>query len=98
MSTPEAKVKEALKKHLRRAGVYYFMPVQTGYGATTLDFLTCLRGVFVAYECKAEGKKLTPRQELVARQITAAGGAAYKVTLQNDRLDFELCGLIDNAD
>jgi hypothetical protein len=97
MGTPESKVKAKLKQLLRDKGRYWFMPVQTGYGSTTLDFLVCSDdGHFVAYECKAEGRKLTPRQELVARQITNAGGDAYKVTLVNGELEFELCGLTKN--
>ena len=92
MSTPEAKVKAALKKWLGPK-TYWFMPVQTGYGASTLDFLVCLDGKFVAYECKAAGRDLTPRQLLVARQIWAAGGSAFRVTLDNRGLVFEPCGL-----
>ena len=69
------------------------MPVQTGMGATSLDFLACQLGEFVAYECKARGKKMTPRQELVARQINAAGGKVYLVTLDEDgELEFKRCG------
>src|SRR6516164_5464332 len=78
---PEFKVKAKLKEHLRKQGAYWFMPVQTGYGSTSLDFLACFVGEFVAYECKARGGKLTPRQELVARQINAAGGHVFVVTL-----------------
>jgi len=65
------------------------MPVQTGYGATSLDFLCCSLGEFVAHECKARGGKLTPRQQLVARQINAAGGRVYLVTLEDDELEFK---------
>jgi len=87
---PEFKVKEKLKDHLRRQGCYWFMPVQTGYGATSLDVLACVLGEFVAYECKARGQKLTPRQELVARQINAAGGNVFVVTLDEDNeLNFQ---------
>ena len=90
---PEFKVKEKLKDHLRRQGCYWFMPVQTGYGGVTLDFLACFVGEFHAYECKARGGKLTPRQELVARQINAAGGNVFVVTLDEDgELEFKRCG------
>jgi hypothetical protein len=92
--TPEGKVKAKLKEHLRRQGAYWFMPVQTGYGSVSLDFLACVLGEFIAYECKAKGKELTPRQQLVARQIRAAGGRVWKVTLdENGELEFEACGL-----
>jgi hypothetical protein len=80
----EAKVKAKLKEYLRKQGMYWFMPVQTGYGATSLDFLCCHLGEFVAYEAKAPGKQLTPRQLLVARQINAAGGMVFRVTLDAD--------------
>jgi hypothetical protein len=86
--TPEGKVKVKLKAWLREHEAYWFMPVQTGYGSTSLDFLACINGAFVALECKAYGKELSPRQELVARQIRAAGGDVYKVTL--DKEDGEL--------
>jgi len=83
MHGPEYKTKAKLKDYLRQHGAYWFMPVQTGYGATSLDFLCCCVGEFVAYECKARGKNLTPRQRLVARQIIAAGGKVYLVTLDD---------------
>jgi hypothetical protein len=90
MHGPEYKVKEKLKDHLRKQGAYWFMPVQTGYGGVTLDFLACFVGEFHAYECKARGKKMTPRQELVARQIKAAGGHVFVVTLDEDNeLNFQ---------
>ena len=86
---PEYKAKAKLKDYLRKQGAYWFMPVQTGYGATSLDFLCCSLGEFVAYECKARGGKLTPRQQLVVRQINAAGGRVYLVTLEDDELEFK---------
>jgi hypothetical protein len=96
MSTPEAKVKAKLKAWLYARKSYWFMPVQTGYGSTTLDFLACWEGQFIAYECKAEGHKLTPRQKLVARQIVNAGGHVFKVTLVNGELVFTPCGSTGN--
>jgi hypothetical protein len=48
--TPEGKVKARVKRALAAlpGKVYSFMPVQTGYGAPTLDFLICYRGRFFA--------------------------------------------------
>ena len=90
---PEFLVKQKLKDYLRQRGFYWFMPVQTGYGATSLDFLCCCVGEFVAYECKARGKNLTPRQRLVARQITNSGGKVYLVTLNDaGELEFNVVG------
>ena len=95
--TPESKVKAKLKAYLRGHGDYYFMPVQTGLGSTTLDFLVCNAGRFQAYECKAPGKKLTPRQELVSKQIRAAGGDVGVVTVDKaGELVIEPCGLTEN--
>ena len=48
MKTPEGRIKEYVKKHLRKIGAYFFMPVQVGYGETSLDFLCCVDGKFVA--------------------------------------------------
>lgn len=76
-SGPEKKVKEALKFILKaKFNAYFFMPVQMGLGADTLDFLCCIDGFFVAVETKAPGKKPSARQALRAQQITDAGGIA----------------------
>ena len=77
--TPEGKVKADVKKYLKARGAYFFMPVQYGYGAAALDFFVCLDGRFIAIETKAPGKKLTARQEEVARKIEDAGGQIYRV-------------------
>lgn len=58
---------------------YRFMPVQTGMGASTLDFLYCVEGLFIAIETKAGTAKPTPRQQIVVRQIEEAGGLAFVV-------------------
>jgi len=81
MSTPEAKVKGQLKRALDKAFPlhYRFMPVQQGLGASTLDYLCCINGEFVAFETKAFGKKMTPRQTIVADEITRAGGCVFVV-------------------
>lgn len=81
MSTPEGKVKNALKKELKRLGreCYQFWPVQMGLGAATLDCLLCIQGQFVAIETKAWGKGLTTRQEITADEITFARGHVYMV-------------------
>ena len=79
--TPEGKVKDRLNKALRPFGLklYKFMPVQTGYGRKTLDYLICFNGHFIAIETKAPGKKMTPLQEETACQIVGAGGTVYVV-------------------
>jgi hypothetical protein len=74
---PEETVKAAIKGWLKDHGAYFFMPVQTGYGATTLDFLVCYRGWFVGIEAKRPGiKRPSPRQLICMENIHAAGGVA----------------------
>jgi len=77
MLTPEGKLKQFVKGHLKALGAYFFMAVQTGYGATTLDFLCCVSGRFLAIETKAPGKEPTTRQYLIMEQVKEAGGAAF---------------------
>jgi hypothetical protein len=75
----EKTVKERVKKLLREHGCYWFMPVQSGYGSATLDFLGSHRGRFFAVETKAPGKRLSPRQELVKEEIEKAAGKVFVV-------------------
>jgi len=77
--TPEGKVKDKVKKLLKKYDCYYFMPVQAGYGAATLDFLVCCKGQFIGIETKAPGKKATERQQLTMNQMWEAGGMSLVV-------------------
>jgi Holliday junction resolvase len=85
--TPEGKVKDKVKRLLKKYGAYYFMPVQSGYGAPTLDILACYRGIFVAIETKAPGKKPTARQELTIKQIKEARGQVYVIDGDTSELE-----------
>lgn len=82
--TPEGKVKAWVKAALKANGIYWFMPVQNGMGAPSLDLLTCWRGYFVAIETKVPGKKLTGRQWSTARQIADHGGVVFVVRTKDD--------------
>lgn len=74
-STPESKVKAKIKAILKEHGVYYAMPIGTGYGnAGVPDFLCCLKGRFLAIEAKANGGKTTALQDKNLRDIETAGG------------------------
>jgi hypothetical protein len=81
--TPEGKVKQEIKEYLASIGAYYFMPVQWGMGAATLDFLVCHNGKFIGIEVKRPGTVLrpspaaTPRQRRIISDIVAAGGFAF---------------------
>ncbi len=78
--TPEGKIKAKLRKRLDAlTNCYVFMPVQQGLGASTLDYLCCINGRFVAIETKAPGKKMTPRQVAVTHNILDAGGDVFLV-------------------
>lgn len=73
---PESTLKAEVKEYLRERGAYFFMPVQTGYGSYTVDFLCCLDGKFVGIETKAVGRELTPRQKRTLTLIKQANGIA----------------------
>ena len=83
-STPEAKVKKAVRQVLDSLGAYYVMPVTSGYGNSGApDFLICLQGRFVGIECKAGKNKPTALQELNLKKIKDAGGVALVVNETN---------------
>jgi hypothetical protein len=72
--TPEGKVKRKVSKLLLATDqCYYFMPVQSGYGTSTLDYLGSHCGHAFAIETKAPGKKPTKRQEIIIREMEKAG-------------------------
>ena len=80
--TPEGKVKEAVKKHLKSLGIWYYMPVQNGMGVVGIpDIIACWRGRFLAIETKAPGKRnnTTPNQDRVLAEILAHDGMAIVV-------------------
>lgn len=75
--TPEGKIKKLVKDYLNEIGVYHFWPVQMGYGAKTLDCLTCIDGLFIGIETKAPGKKPTKLQEIIIYEIASSGGECF---------------------
>ena len=77
--TPEGKVKERVKKLLKKYGVYHHWPVLNGIGAPTLDCVLCHHGRFAAIETKAGDKRPTPRQEVTMEAMAAAGGKTFLV-------------------
>ena len=80
MATPEGRVKRQINAALKTLPrCYKFMPVQSGLGAKTLDYLLCIRGFFVAIEAKAPGKDYTPLQREHKVQIEEAGGTVFLV-------------------
>lgn len=78
MTTEEGLLKIKVKRYLDQLPrMFRYMPVPSGWGAQTLDFLCCINGRFVGIETKSKGKKPTPRQEQCMTAIKAAGGAAF---------------------
>ena len=78
-STPEGKVKAKVKRLLKKYDCYQFWPVQTGYGAPTLDCIACCQGHFIGIETKAPGKRPTPRQLLTIDDMKEAGAAVIVI-------------------
>jgi hypothetical protein len=80
--TPEGRVKAAVKKILKDHGIWYYMPVQNGMGVVGIpDFICCDKGMFLAIETKAPGKRrnLSPNQEHRIAEIHQAGGSVLVV-------------------
>ena len=80
--TPEAKVKDDCKKYLKSIGAWFFMPVSNGMGQVGIpDIICCYKGIFVAVETKAPGKRgsTTANQDRVIQEIQNADGWAIVV-------------------
>lgn len=80
--TPEGKVKAAVKHELKVRGIWYFMPMQNGFGVVGIpDFICCWNGRFLAIETKAPKKRsqTTANQERQITDINAHGGYAIVV-------------------
>jgi hypothetical protein len=83
-ATPESKVKDKIKAILKKHGIYYAMPIGTGYGNSGVpDFLCCVAGHFLAVEAKAGKGKTTALQDKHMGQINAQGGTAMVVNENN---------------
>jgi pantoate kinase len=83
--TPEAKVKDKIKKMLKEHNVYYAMPIGTGYGNSGVpDFLCCVNGQFLAIEAKAGTNQATALQLKNLKQIREAGG--YGIVVNEEGL------------
>lgn len=81
-TTPEGRVKAAVKKWLKERGIWFCMPMGTGFGNSGVpDFVCCWGGRFLAIETKAPGKRgnttVLQKQQIAA--IQAALGVAVVV-------------------
>lgn len=79
--TPEGKVKQKIKDVLKKYpdDVYWYMPVPSGYGARTVDFIGCAWGWFFAIEAKAPKGRATALQEATLDRIREAGGVTFLI-------------------
>jgi hypothetical protein len=78
--TPEGKVKRRVSQILKRADdCYFFMPVQTGYGSPTLDYLGSSKGRAFAIETKAPGKVPTVRQWAIINEMKSVGMKVFVI-------------------
>jgi len=79
--TPEGKVKAKVSALLKTyKGLFYTMPVPSGYGESTLDYLGCYRGWFFAIETKAPAggtPEPTARQKEIIRKMREAGASVF---------------------
>ena len=83
-ATPEKLVKNKIKVILQDGGVYYAMPIGSGYGnAGVPDFLACVNGRFLAVEAKAGKGKTTALQAAHLEKIKTAGGVSMVVNELN---------------
>lgn len=90
-STPEGKVKDACKKYLKSIGAWFFMPVSNGMGQVGIpDIICCYKGMFIAVETKAPGKRnqTTANQDRVIEAIKGADGWAIVVDNVNQLEEF----------
>lgn len=77
--TPEGKVKKSINKLLDKYPHYRFMPVPTGFGKRTLDYLLCVNGKFLGIEAKRPGEEPTELQRKTIREIRANGGETFVI-------------------
>jgi hypothetical protein len=90
-ATPEGKVKDAVKKELRKRDIWYFMPMQNGFGVVGIpDFICCWEGKFLAIETKAPGKRTqtTANQDRIMAEIKDHWGKAVVVDDVSQLVDY----------
>lgn len=81
-TTPEGKVKNAVRRLLKKHGIWHYMPMQNGFGMVGIpDLICCWDGRMLAIETKAPGKRnnTTPNQQKRLAEIEEAGGIAIVV-------------------
>jgi Holliday junction resolvase len=77
-------VKQQVVKMLKERNVYYFFPIAGAYTSIGVpDIVACVRGKFVAIECKAGNNRPTELQHRNLEAIRNNSGHAWVVN-END--------------
>jgi Holliday junction resolvase len=77
-TTPESKVKTAVRKMLNAFDIYHFMPPANGFGRAGIpDIVGCMDGHFIAIECKAGKGTTTALQDRELNAISNHGGTTF---------------------
>ena len=80
---PETIFKRKLLTDLRAIPESHWMVIQQQAISGTPDVIGCIKGLFVALECKVRGNKATERQEFELKCLQAARGIALVVNEEN---------------
>ena len=99
MGKQETPIQSSIIEYLEAQGAVDLNPKTTSYSRKgTPDISACFRGIFIAIEVKAPGKRPTELQKLRIQKIRDAGGFAfYTDNLQevkefiNDISTIQLC-------
>lgn len=80
----EKDVKAVIRDTCKELGIYYVMPIGTGYGRAGIpDFILCVQGRFVGVECKFGKNTPTALQEKELDAISLTHGLQYVVNERN---------------
>lgn len=83
-TTPEGKVKAAIKKLLKQYGAYHTMPVMTGMATNgTPDFAISSAGRYLGLEAKAGDNEPTELQWVRLTDIQKSGGSTMVINETN---------------
>ena len=94
--TPESRTKNRVREVLKKYGVWCFAPVSNGMGVHGIpDIVGVYKGRSIMVECKAPGKKTTPRQDIQIAAIRAAGGTVFIIDGDTCLLENWLRGITD---
>jgi hypothetical protein len=83
-ATPEGRVKNQVRKVLKKYPHWGFWPVQMGFGRTALDYIGCIGGKFFAIETKANGAEPTDLQRSTMIAMIKAGGKVFLIQSTDD--------------